>query len=119
LPDPRQLAVEAETDSLLGEQMKDLRELGCDAVGKVAETLQYAVGEADAVDLLSQWEGFGRFCRDRLGVEAVTLAVAFGVGSSDPMADVRQEYSGVTFDPARADDWANRWARGWERRFGG
>ena len=68
LPDPEQLTAEA--DAMLGQQISDPRELSGDAVGKVAETLQDAVSVADTADLLSQWEGPGRFCRETLGVEA-------------------------------------------------
>ena len=37
---------------------------------KVAETLKYAIGEANAAEILSQWEGFSRFCREVLRVES-------------------------------------------------
>ena len=44
-------------------QLKEVREISAEGVRKVAETLQYAVGEAHATEVLSQWEGYGRFCR--------------------------------------------------------
>jgi hypothetical protein len=114
LPDPKQLAAEAEADPMLGQQMSDLRELSGDAVGKVAETLQYAVGEADAVDLLSQWEGFGRFCRERLALEPLTVTAAFGLGRDDPAAGLAAAFPDARLDEAEAARWAAQWARGWD-----
>ena len=39
----------------------------------MAETLQYAVGDAHAAEVLSQWEGFGRFCCKHLGLEPLAV----------------------------------------------
>ena len=58
----------------LKEQLKEAREISAKGVSKVAETLQYAVGYAHAAEVLSsQWEGFGRFCRNSLGLEPMAV----------------------------------------------
>ena len=56
--------MELKVDPKLRCQMDDIKSLVPDAMEGVADTLQYAVGEAYAADVLSQWEGFGRFCRE-------------------------------------------------------
>jgi len=40
------------------------------------------------VEALSQWEGFGRFCRRHLGVEPLVLLRGYGLGSDDPAEEV-------------------------------
>jgi hypothetical protein len=76
-----------------------------------------AVGEADAVELLSQWEGFARFCREALRVEPLVLLLALGLGHGDPAAEVRAAYPDAAVDEAEVARWSVQWARGWERRF--
>jgi hypothetical protein len=58
------------------------------------------VGEADAVELLSQWEGFARFCREALRVEPLVLLLALGLGHGDPAAEVRAAYPDAAVDEA-------------------
>jgi CheY-like chemotaxis protein len=102
----------------LGEQLVELR-LGVDeSMRKVADGLQYAVGQAYAADLLAQWEGFGRLCRDVLGVEPLVLTAAFGLGRDDPAAMVLAAYLQAAVDEAAADRRAKRWTGTWRRRFG-
>ena len=67
-------------------------ERAAEAIQKAAELVQYAVGEVHAEDLLSQWAGFGRFCREQLGVEPLTVLRAFGLGQDDPAAEVLAKY---------------------------
>jgi hypothetical protein len=88
-------------------------------VRKLADALHGAVGESDAVDLLPQWDGFGQFCRDALGVEAVTVAAAFGPGRDDVAAEVMAAFPDARPDEAEAARWAAEWARGWDRQFAG
>ena len=40
-----------------------------EGVLRVAEAVQESIGMGVGVEALSQWEGFGRFCRRHLGVE--------------------------------------------------
>jgi hypothetical protein len=69
------------------------------------------------VEALSQWEGFGRFCRAQLGVEPLTLVAAYGLGSDDPAAEVLATVPDAKADEARAEEQAVHWAGEWERRF--
>jgi hypothetical protein len=42
----------------------------------VVEAMQEAIGMGVGVEALSQWSGFGRFCRKDLGLEPLTLLTA-------------------------------------------
>jgi hypothetical protein len=99
-------------------QMMELRDVAELAMGQVSDTLTYAVGEMNAVDLLSQWEGFGRFCRESLSLEPLTLLRALRLGREDPAAEVLASYPDAKADEAKAAEWAGNWARQWGRRFG-
>ena len=117
LPDPEALEAEQEERPDLKEQLKEVREVAAEGVKKVADTLYEAMGEAHAVEVLSQWEGFGRFCRDVLRVEPLTLLAAYALGQGDPAAEVLAAYADAKADEAKAAEWAATWARNWERRF--
>jgi hypothetical protein len=80
--------------------------------------LHEAIIIADAVDLLSQWEGFGRFCRERLGADPLTTSSAFLSGGKDVAAELVKSFPDAQPDEAEAARWAAEWARGWDRRFG-
>ena len=84
----------------------------------VADALHHATGEAHAADLLAQWEGFGRFCRESLGVEPLTLLAAYRLEPKDPAAEITAAYPNVRADEAEAARWAGGWARAWESRLG-
>jgi hypothetical protein len=83
----------------------------------VAETLQYAVGQAHAVEVLSQWEGFGRFCRICLGLEPMAVMAAYGMWQEDPAAEVLASYPDAKVDEATSAHWERNWGREWGRRF--
>jgi hypothetical protein len=83
----------------------------------VAEAIQEVIGIDVGVEALSQWEGFGRFCRRCLGVEALTLLRAYELGKEDPAAEVLATYPDAKFDEARAAERERHWAGEWERRF--
>jgi hypothetical protein len=112
LPDAQALAAEVRANPDLKNQLAEMREVAGEATRKVAETLHAAVGEADAVDLLSQWEGFGRFCRERLDASAVTAVAAFVSGPGDAAADLAAAFPGTRYDEAQAARWAAEWSRG-------
>ena len=97
--------------------LEELREAGEWAMEQVGDTLTYAVGLMNAADLLSQWEGFGRFCRQSLGVEPMTLLRALRLEQEDPEAEVLASYPDAKADEAKAAGWAEDWRRSWERRF--
>jgi hypothetical protein len=88
-------------------------------VREVADTLHYAVGEADAAELLSQWEGFTRFCRDALRIEPLVLLRALGLGHGDPAVEVRAAFPDAAVDEAEVSRWSVQWTHGWARRFPG
>ena len=83
----------------------------------MAETMKCSIGEAHAAEVLSQWEGFGRFCRQHLGVEPRTVMSAYRLGSDDPAAEVIGAYPDAAVDEAKAAEWDGNWRRSWERRF--
>jgi len=91
--------------------------IAAEGVKRVAETLKYAIGEAHAAEILSQWEGFGRFCREVLGVEPQTLLAAYGLWRDDPAAEVLAAYPDAKADEAKAAHWADNWRQNWDRRF--
>ena len=70
-----------------------------------------------AADLLSQWEGFGRFCRDVLALEPLTLLEALRLRRGDPAAEVLASYPDAKPDEAKAAEWASTWKSNWDRRF--
>ena len=67
--------------------------------------------------MLSQWEGFGRYCRKQLGVEPLTRLHAYGLAHDDPGAEVLATYPAAAVDEGRAKHWEGNWAREWERAF--
>jgi hypothetical protein len=83
----------------------------------VATALQESIGMSLGVEALSQWEGFGRFCRRHLGVEPLALLRAYGLGAEDPAAEVLAAFPDANADEAKAEERALHWAGEWERRF--
>ncbi|MDB5328918.1 MAG: hypothetical protein JWP03_69 [Phycisphaerales bacterium] len=118
LPDARSLADAVAAQPELREQLQEAREVAEEAMGKVAQTLLEATGELHATDLLSQWEGFGRFCGESLGVDPVTVFRAFGLGHEDPAMEVRSAFPAARTDDTIAVEWARRWSWSWQRRVG-
>ena len=104
---------------LVGRKLADLRAGVGLAMAKVADEVRDVVGIAHAADLLAQWEDFGRFCRDELGVEPLVLTAAFGLFIEDPSAEVRASCPGTAAGSTDVERWAGEWAGTWQRRFGG
>ena len=71
---------------------------------RVAKAVQESIGIGVGVEALSQWEGFGRFCRKHLGVEPLTLLRAYGLGKEDPAAEVLAIYPDAKADEAKAEE---------------
>jgi hypothetical protein len=115
--DPEKLEAEKRERPDLKEQLKEVRELSELGVLRAAETLKYAIGEAHAAEILSQWEGFGRFCREVLRVGPQTLLSAYGLWRDDPAAEVLAAYPDAKADEAKAAHWADNWKQNWDRRF--
>jgi hypothetical protein len=116
-PDPDNVESELKGQPELREQLRELQEVAADAVGRVAEELKFAMGQAHAAAVLSEWEGFGRFCRSHLSTEPLTVMRAYGLLPEDPAAQVLATYPDAKVDEAKAEERAGHWARGWERRF--
>jgi hypothetical protein len=104
-------------DAGLRQQMEDVKEQVGEAMAEVADTLKQAVGEAYAVDLLSQWDGFGRFCREVLALKPLTLLKALRLAEKDPAAEVVASYPEARVNEAKAAEWAGNWRRNWDHRF--
>ena len=94
--------------------MKEIAALG---VKKVAEAVMEAMREGLAGEILSQWEGFARFCRNSLGLEPMTVVRAYGLANEDPEQEVLAEFPDAKADEARAAEWAGKWTGNWDRRF--
>src|SRR5687767_10330116 len=109
LVDPEKLEAEKRERPDLREQLKEVRDIAAEGVKRVAETLKYAIGEAHAAEILSQWEGLGRFCRDVLRVGPQTLLAAYGLWRDDPAAEVLAAYPDAKADEAKAAHWADNW----------
>jgi hypothetical protein len=84
-PDPAKIGAEVKGRPDLKEQLREIAE---ESVLRVAEAVQETIGIGVGVEALSQWEGFGRFCRRHLGVEPLTLLHAYGAKWEDPAAEV-------------------------------
>ena len=76
-----------------------------------------AMREGLAGEILSQWEGFARFCRGSLGLEPMTVVRAYGLANEDPEQEVLAEFPDAKADEARAAEWAGKWTGNWDRRF--
>jgi hypothetical protein len=118
LPERKELTSEIKENPDLRRQLAEVKGLVGTAMAEVAETLKLAVGEAHAVDLLSQWDGFGRFCREVLALEPLTLLKALRLATEDPAAEVLASFPDAKVDEAKAAEWAQTWRRNWDRRFG-
>jgi hypothetical protein len=117
LPDLAELKAEVRDRPDLKEQLKELRDCACESVRRVAEAVRESIGMGVGVEALSQWEGFGRFCRRQLGVGPLTLLAAYEMGAEDPAEEVLAVFPDAKADEARAEERAVHWAREWERRF--
>jgi hypothetical protein len=95
-----------------------VREVAEEGILRVAEAVRESIGMGVGVQALSQWEGFGRFCRRQLGVEPLTLLHAYGAKWEDPAAEVLAIFPDAKVDQAKAEERAEHWAGEWTRRFG-
>jgi hypothetical protein len=117
LPDAKALAKEVAANEYLGEQLDELRDAVRETVNRVVLEIHAAVGRVHAAEILSMWEGFGRFSRERLGMEPLTLVRAYGLQREDLAADVRTAYPDATPDESVSLRHAEQWTRSWRRRF--
>ena len=117
LPDPDECGALVKDRPDLREQLDQVRQISADGVKTVAEWLKYAIGQAHAAEVLSQWEGFGRFCQTHLGIEPLVLMSAYRLITADPAEEVLASYPDAVVDEAIAEHWAGNWTREWKRRF--
>jgi hypothetical protein len=99
------------------QQKAEIIEVAEDVLQRLADTLYEAVAESDAPDVLAQWEGFGRFCREALGTEPLTVVRAYGLQREDPAAEVRGAYPDAAIEEAEKARWAAARAQSWNERF--
>lgn len=101
---------------------EDLDEVtACAALGTdaVAAAIKEAAGEIHAVEVLTRWEVFHRFCQITVGMDGAAVMRAWGFSDGDPGAEARVAYPGARPDEAWAAAEADALARGWAERFGG
>ena len=70
-----------------------------------------------AGEVLTRWEGFGRFCRQTLGMEPLTVMRAWGLMEDDPAEVVRQVCPDVMADEVQAEERSAALLRPWVERF--
>lgn len=68
LPDAQNLLDQVAADPELGNQLEELHILAQAVLQQTAGNLLEVAGRVHASDVLSRWEGFGRFCREMLGM---------------------------------------------------
>jgi hypothetical protein len=117
IPDLDDLKAEAKDRPDLRKHLRELKEIAEEGVLRVAEAVQESIGIGVGVEALSQWEGFGRFCRRHLGVEPMVLLCAYELVRDDPAAEVLAVYPDAKADEAKAEERAGHWAGEWEQRF--
>lgn len=116
---PNQASIQADIskDADLRKQLGDLREIVAHSVDLLATSVHESVGRVHAVELLSHWEGFSRFCRDTLGLDALTLVRAYGLQQRDLATEVLRAYPDARLDEAEATRIAEQCRSSWARRF--
>jgi hypothetical protein len=67
--------------------------------------------------LLSAWAGLQRFCEECVGVDALTLAMAWRLLDADPTVEVRRLCPDAVADEARAAGWHAPFGGSWRERF--
>ena len=66
---------------------------------------------------VKEWDGFGRFCREVLAVEPLTLLKAHRFALKGEEGAVLASYPDLKFDGGNAAEWSGTWRRNWGRRF--
>jgi hypothetical protein len=76
LPDKAALAAECKADPELRRQLIELRQAVGEAMKRVAADLADAIKTVALPDIAVKQQGFGRFCRETLGLDPATLLTA-------------------------------------------
>jgi hypothetical protein len=103
-------------DSALQLQLADVREVARDGAARLGKYMVDTV-EALAIEALSCWEGFTRFCRDTAGVEPMVLMQGWGLIHEDPTAEIARLYPAAKPNPAQAEAWRENLASCWAGRL--
>ena len=119
MPSPQDLAEQVKASPFLGEQLRELRQVALEEVEGVTETMLEITCIAYAGDVLTTWDGFGRFCRGTLGLEPLTMMRAWGLMEQDPAEWVRAIFPEAAPRVSDAEEYGERMASSWRRRFGG
>jgi hypothetical protein len=67
------------------------------------------------LSLLSAWAGLGRFCNERVGVDALKLAKAWRLLDADPAAEARRLCPDAVTDEARPAGWHASLGGAWRK----
>jgi hypothetical protein len=84
LPERERLQEEIASNPDLKEQLDQLGQAVEECVGGVLDEVHQIVGTAHATEMLSMWEGLGRFTREALGVEPLTLVLRVRPAAGGP-----------------------------------
>jgi hypothetical protein len=93
----------------LANTLREVREATAHVSVELANKIGEGVRRGLGLDLAAQREGFGRFCRETLGLEPATLLAA--------METPPREYEVVAADPAKVAEHVAWWNERWARRF--
>jgi hypothetical protein len=105
-----------EGDADLQLQLADVREVARDGTARRGKYMVDTV-EVLAVEALSCWEGFTRFCRDAAEVEPMVLMRAWGLIDEDPAAEIAGLYPAANPDEVQAAAWRENLASCWIGRL--
>ena len=90
-------------------------------VARATDTVRKFLGEKAeplARTLLSLWEAMERFCRGHVGVEAMTLFRAWGMGDAMDVTGIRERYSALALDEELIVRCLGHIEEEWVERFG-
>ena len=105
-------------DPDLGRDLNEVAECVSLGTDQIAKVVREAAGEEHAVEVLTKWEGYGRFCRDTMGMEPLTVMRAWGLMDDDPAEVVRQVCPEARADEVQAEERSAAMSRWWVERFG-
>jgi hypothetical protein len=94
-----------DTEKMVGAALDEVRAVAEESVQSLADMLLAATATLHAADLLGQWQGFDGFRRAKLGADAATLTVAFGLRDADPTADVMACHARTLANDQAVGEW--------------
>jgi hypothetical protein len=97
-------------------QLEEMRRAARDGTDRIRKHLVGAV-EVVAIEALSCWDGFTRFCRDSAGVEPMVLMRGWGLIDDDPAGEIVRLYPHAESNQVQADAWRKNLAGCWVERL--